>query len=185
MKKIVVIGGGESGVGAALLAKKQGWDVFVTDAGPIAENFQKELSSHGIPYEMGGHDVDRILVTEVVVKSPGVPEEVPLIRKLREKGIRIISEIEMAHQLYSGLTIAITGSNGKTTTSGLLYHMLKSAGKDVRLGGNYGESYARILASGQPEMMVLEVSSFQLDDVDTFRPWISVLLNITPDHLDR
>lgn len=185
MKKVAVIGGGESGVGAALLAKKQGWDVYVTDSGSIADNFKHELQEHGIPYEENGHDTDRILVTEVVIKSPGVPEKAPLIRMLREKGHRIISEIELAHSLYSGLTIAITGSNGKTTTSGLLYHILHSAGRDVCLGGNYGESYARILASRTPAMMVLEISSFQLDDVDTFRPWIGILLNITPDHLDR
>jgi UDP-N-acetylmuramoylalanine--D-glutamate ligase len=185
MKRIAVIGGGESGVGAALLAKKQGWDVFVSDGGKIAEKYKEELKNHGIPFEEEGHDTERILVTEVVVKSPGVPEEAPLIRMLREKGKCIISEIEMAHQLFSGLTIAITGSNGKTTTSGLLYHMLKRAGRDVRLGGNYGESYARILSEENPAIMVLEVSSFQLDDIDTFKPWISILLNITPDHLDR
>jgi UDP-N-acetylmuramoylalanine--D-glutamate ligase len=185
IKSVTVIGGGESGVGAALLAKKLGMDVFVSDYGQIADHYKVELESNGIPFEEGGHDFDKVLVTEVVIKSPGVPEHAPVLRMLKERGRKVISEIEFGHLFFSGLTIAITGSNGKTTTSGLLYHILKTAGRHVALGGNYGKSYARILAEGQPDIMVLEISSFQLDDVETFSPHIGILLNITPDHLDR
>ncbi|MBK8053113.1 MAG: UDP-N-acetylmuramoyl-L-alanine--D-glutamate ligase [Saprospiraceae bacterium] len=185
MKKVVIIGAGESGVGAALLAKKKGLDVFVSDYGLIDEKFKKELTDFNIPFEEGGHDFDKVLVTEVVIKSPGVPEHAPVLRMLKEHGRKVISEIEFGHLFFSGLTIAVTGSNGKTTASGLLYHILKTGGLNVALGGNYGKSYARILAEDNPRVMVLEISSFQLDDIDTFRPNISILLNITPDHLDR
>lgn len=184
-EKVVILGGGESGVGAALLAKKHGMDVFVSDAGMLSQTHKDTLISHMIPFEEGGHDFNRVLVTEVVVKSPGVPEHAPILGMLKEKGQKVISEIEFGHLFYSGLTIAVTGSNGKTTTSGLLYHILKSAGKNVALGGNYGKSYARILAEDSPDIMVLEISSFQLDDIETFKPHIALLLNITPDHLDR
>jgi len=185
MKSVVIIGAGESGVGAALLAKKNGLEVFVSNNGMIAAHYKKELIDNDVPFEEGGHDFDKVLVTEVVVKSPGVPEHAPVLRMLKEKGRKVISEIEFGHSFFSGLTIAITGSNGKTTTSGLLYHVLKTAGLDVALGGNYGRSFARIIAEDVPKVMVLEISSFQLDDIDTFKPFISVLLNITPDHLDR
>jgi UDP-N-acetylmuramoylalanine--D-glutamate ligase len=185
MKSVTILGAGESGIGAALLAKKMGMDVFVSDFGTIAAHFKKELIDNNVPYEEGGHDFDKVLVTEVVVKSPGVPEHAPVLRMLKEKGYKVISEIEFGYLFFSGLTIAITGSNGKTTTSGLLYHILKKAGLNVALGGNYGRSFARILAEDEPEVMVLEISSFQLDDIDTFKPHISILLNITPDHLDR
>lgn len=185
MKKVVIIGAGESGVGAALLAKKQGLEVFVSDFGLIDEKYKKELTDFNIPFEEGGHDFDKVLVTEVVIKSPGVPEHAPVLRMLKQHGRKVISEIEFGHLFFSGLTIAITGSNGKTTASGLLYHILKTGGLNVALGGNYGKSYARILAEDNPEIMVLEISSFQLDDIDTFSPYISILLNITPDHLDR
>jgi len=185
MKSVVVIGAGESGVGAALLAKKQGLNVFVSDNGKISEQYKKELTDFNIPFEEEGHDFEKVLVTEVVIKSPGVPEHAPVLRMLKDKGRKVISEIEFGHLFFSGLTIAVTGSNGKTTASGLLYHILKTAGLNVALGGNYGKSYARILAEDSPEVMVLEISSFQLDDIDTFRPYISILLNITPDHLDR
>lgn len=185
MKSVTIIGAGESGIGAAILAKKLGMDIFVSDNGVIAENFKKELTDFNIPYEEGGHDFEKVLVTEVVIKSPGVPEHAPVLRMLKDKGRKVISEIEFGHLFFSGLTIAITGSNGKTTASGLLYHILKTAGMNVALGGNYGKSYARILAEQNPDIMVLEISSFQLDDIETFRPYISVLLNITPDHLDR
>ena len=184
MKSVVVIGAGESGVGAALLAKKQGLNVFVSDNGKISEQYKKELTDFNIPFEEEGHDFEKVLVTEVVIKSPGVPEHAPVLRMLKDKGRKVISEIEFGHLFFSGLTIAVTGSNGKTTASGLLYHILKTAGLNVALGGNYGKSYARILAEDSPEVMVLEISSFQLDDIDTFRPYISILLNITPDHLD-
>lgn len=185
MKSVVIIGAGESGVGAALLAKKLGLDVFVSDNGKISEQYKKELTDCNIPFEEGGHDFEKVLVTEVVIKSPGVPEHAPVLRMLKDKGRKVISEIEFGHLFYSGLTIAVTGSNGKTTASGLLYHILKTAGLNVALGGNYGKSYARILAEETPEVMVLEISSFQLDDIETFKPYISILLNITPDHLDR
>ena len=185
MKKVVIIGGGESGVGAALLAKKMDMDVFVSDHGIIDQKSKVELISNSIPFEEGGHDLNRLLVAEVVVKSPGVPDHAPALRMLKENGRKVISEIEFGFMLYSGLTIAVTGSNGKTTTSGLLYHILHTAGLDVALGGNYGKSFARILSETSPEYMVLEVSSFQLDNIETFHPHISILLNITPDHLDR
>lgn len=185
MKSVTIIGAGESGVGAAILAKKMGLEVFVSDSGTIAGHYKNELIEFDIPFEEGGHDFEKVLVTEVVVKSPGVPEHAAVLRMLKEKGRKVISEIEFGSLFFSGLTIAITGSNGKTTTSGLLYHILKTAGLNVALGGNYGKSYARILAEETPEIMVLEISSFQLDDIETFRPQISILLNITPDHLDR
>lgn len=185
MKSVTIIGAGESGVGAALLAKKMGMDVFVSDFGSIAEHYKKELTDSNVPFEEGGHNFEKVLVTEVVVKSPGVPEHAPVLRMLKEKGRKVISEIEFGHSFFSGLTIAVTGSNGKTTTSGLLYHVLKTAGLNVALGGNYGRSFARIIAEDAPEMMVLEISSFQLDDIETFKPHIAILLNITPDHLDR
>lgn len=185
MKSVTIIGAGESGVGAALLAKKMGMDVFVSDFGSIAEHYKKELTDSNVLFEEGGHDFEKVLVTDVVVKSPGVPEHAPVLRMLKEKGRKVISEIEFGHSFFSGLTIAVTGSNGKTTTSGLLYHVLKTAGLNVALGGNYGRSFARIIAEDAPEVMVLEISSFQLDDIETFKPHIAILLNITPDHLDR
>jgi len=185
MRHIGIIGGGESGIGAALLAKKLGMQVFVSDAGQIAPHFKQELTEHTIPFEESGHDIEKLLVTELVIKSPGVPDTAPVILALKQNNHRIVSEIEFGFLHYSGLTIAITGSNGKTTTSGLLYHLLKTAGLNVALGGNYGRSFARILAEDNPDIMVLEISSFQLDDVASFRPHIAILLNITPDHLDR
>jgi len=185
MKSVTIIGAGESGVGAALLAKKMGLDVFVSDFGFIAEHYKKELTDRNVLFEEGGHDFEKVLVTDVVVKSPGVPDHAPVLRMLKEKGRKVISEIEFGHSFFSGLTIAVTGSNGKTTTSGLLYHVLKTAGLNVALGGNYGRSFARIIAEDAPEVMVLEISSFQLDDIETFKPHIAILLNITPDHLDR
>ncbi|MBK9742238.1 MAG: UDP-N-acetylmuramoyl-L-alanine--D-glutamate ligase [Saprospiraceae bacterium] len=185
MKSVTIIGAGESGVGAALLAKKMGMDVFVSDFGSIAEHYKKELTDSNVPFEEGGHDFEKVLVTEVVVKSPGVPEHAPVLRMLKEKGRKVISEIEFGHSFFSGLTIAVTGSNGKTTTSGLLYHVLKTAGLNVALGGNYGRSFARIIAEDAPEVMGLEISRCRLDDMETFKPHIAILLNITPDHLDR
>lgn len=181
----MIIGAGESGIGAALLAKKNGLDVLVSDSGMIQPKFREELIRNSIAFEEGGHEFESWLVTDLVIKSPGVPEHAPVLRMLKEQGRKVISEIEFGYLFFSGLTIAITGSNGKTTASGLLYHLLKTAGKHVELGGNYGKSFARIIAEHSPEIMVLEISSFQLDDIDTFRPHISILLNITPDHLDR
>jgi len=185
MKSVVIIGAGESGVGAAILAKRKGMDVFVSEADTIASRYKQELIEYSIPYEEGGHDFEKVLVTEVVIKSPGVPEHAPILRMLKERGRKVISEIEFGHLFYSGLTIAITGSNGKTTASGLLYHILHSAHREVEIGGNYGKSFARIVADSSPSIMVLEVSSFQLDNIDTFKPKIAILLNISPDHLDR
>jgi UDP-N-acetylmuramoylalanine--D-glutamate ligase len=185
VQSVAVIGGGESGIGAAILAKALGKEVFVSDFGTIADHYKSELIILDIPFEEGGHSIERFLSADVIVKSPGVPEKAPLLVTLREHKKRVISEIEFGHLHYDGLTIAVTGSNGKTTTAGLLYHMIKTAGKDVALGGNYGKSYARILAEDKPDVMVLEISSFQLDDIETFNPHVSILLNITPDHLDR
>jgi UDP-N-acetylmuramoylalanine--D-glutamate ligase len=185
MKKVLIIGAGESGVGAALLAKQKGFEVLVSDSGIIPAKYKEELINNAIAFEEGGHDFESWLVTDLVIKSPGVPEHAPALRMLKEHGRKVISEIEFGYLFFSGLTIAITGSNGKTTASGLLYHLLKTAGKRVELGGNFGKSFARIIAETAPDIMVLEISSFQLDDIDSFRPYISILLNITPDHLDR
>jgi UDP-N-acetylmuramoylalanine--D-glutamate ligase len=160
-------------------------NVFVSDGGIIADMYKQKLKESGIPFEEGGHNFDILSNVGLVLKSPGVPEESAVMTKIRAMGIKVISEIEFASIHYKGTVLAITGSNGKTTTSGLLYHLLKCAGLDVMLGGNYGDSFAGILCEHQPKYMVLEVSSFQLDDIDTFRPHVAVLLNITPDHLDR
>lgn len=185
IKSIAILGAGESGVGAALLGLKQGAKVFVSDFGRMDEDVRQELSASSIDFEEGGHTFEKIVTYDYVVKSPGIPEKSDIIQKLRAAGKKIISEIEYASIFYRGIVIAVTGSNGKTTTSGLMYHVLKNAGYDVALGGNYGKSFARIVAERDYTYMVLEVSSFQLDDIDAFRPEIAVLLNITPDHLDR
>jgi UDP-N-acetylmuramoylalanine--D-glutamate ligase len=192
MKNIVILGAGESGVGAALLAKKLGFKVFVSDKSPIKANFRAELDAANIDYESGTHSKNRILAADQIVKSPGIPEKIDLIQSLILRGMPIVSEIEFAYQNLSLLTekppfiIGITGSNGKTTTTGLTYHLLHTAGADVAVGGNIGKSFARLLAE-EPlhAYYVLELSSFQLDDIKTFRPNVSMILNITPDHLDR
>lgn len=184
MKKVVVLGGGESGTGAALLASKLGYNVLVSDYGTIAESYKQELRNNKILFEERGHRFENLEI-EFVIKSPGVPDAAPIVEQLRSQSVPIISEIEFGSRHYSGKVLAVTGSNGKTTTSGLLCHFLKTAQFDVALGGNYGTSFARILTERTPEYMVLEVSSFQLDDVDSFRPDIAILLNISPDHLDR
>jgi UDP-N-acetylmuramoylalanine--D-glutamate ligase len=192
MKNIVILGAGESGVGAALLAKKLGFNVFVSDKSVIKDNFRAELDAAHIEYESGSHDKNRLSFADLIVKSPGIPEKIELIQFLRRFNVPIVSEIEFAYQNLSALTahkpfiIGITGSNGKTTTTGLTYHLLKTAGEDVAVGGNIGKSFARLLAEEQVhDYYVLELSSFQLDDIDTFRPNVSMILNITPDHLDR
>jgi UDP-N-acetylmuramoylalanine--D-glutamate ligase len=182
---IVIIGSGESGVGAALLAHKLGHSVIVSDAGKIADKYKTKLNDKKISFEEGGHSKELLSNVDLVVKSPGVPEVSEIMTKIRHQGIKVISEIEFAAIHYDGTILAITGSNGKTTTSGLLYHLLQSAGLDVMLGGNYGDSFAGILVDHNPKYMVLEVSSFQLDDIEKFKPQIAILLNITPDHLDR
>lgn len=186
MKKIAVLGGGISGYGSAILAKKKGFDVFLSDAGRIADRYKAKLDVWQVPYEEGGHTEERILDAAEVVKSPGIPETAPLVRKLRAAGIPVISEIEFAGR-YTGRAkcICITGSNGKTTTTSLIYKIMRDAGMRVALGGNIGESFAYSVATGDYDWYVLELSSFQLDGMYKFRAHIGVLMNITPDHLDR
>ena len=187
MKKIVIMGAGESGVGAALLAKQKGYDVFVSDKSDIKENFKKELHDAQIAYESGKHTEGVVLGADLIVKSPGIPDTIPLLKVARDKKIHVISEIEFAANFIEDANIiAITGSNGKTTTTSLIYHIFKTGGKDVAVGGNIGKSFARLLAE-EPlhDWYILELSSFQLDGIQNFRPYISILLNITPDHLDR
>jgi UDP-N-acetylmuramoylalanine--D-glutamate ligase len=185
-KKIVILGGAESGVGGAILAKLQGYDVFVSDAGPIKEPYREELEEHGIRYEAGRHTEERILGADEIMKSPGIPEKNDMIKKVRSAGIPVISEIELAfrHKGDSKI-IAITGSNGKSTTTALTYHICQTAGLDAALVGNIGISFAKQVALEPKALYVAEISSFQLDDIQTFRPDIAVLLNITEDHLDR
>ena len=185
MKKIAIIGAGESGTGAALLAKARGFDVFVSEKGTIKDSYKSELNEAGIEFEAGGHTVDKILKAELIIKSPGVPDKADIIQQVRNKGIEIIDEIEFGFRYLDGKVIAITGTNGKTTTTLLTYHLLKEAGVNVALAGNVGESLARKVASASHDWYVIEVSSYQLDGTKTFRPNIGTLLNITPDHLDR
>ena len=186
MHKVIILGGGESGVGAALLAQKVGDRPFVSDAGQIPAQYQAVLNDNGIAYEMGGHRIESFFDANVIVKSPGIPGHVPVIETLRRRGKPIISEIEYGFRHCRSRIIAITGSNGKTTTAALTHHLLQLCGEKIWLGGNIGQSFAAMVAKDeQPDWYVLEVSSFQLDDIDTFRPEVGVLLNITPDHLDR
>ncbi len=185
MSRIVVLGGGESGVGAAVLAKVKGFDVFLSDNGKIKESYAEELRKWDIPFEEGGHTEEKVLSADEVVKSPGVPSTVKMVRELEDKGIHIISEIEFAGRYDSAKKICITGSNGKTTTTSLIYYLLKNAGLNVGLGGNIGKSYAYQVATEHFDYYVLEISSFQLDNVYDFRPDIAIITNITPDHLDR
>lgn len=184
-KYIVVLGAGESGTGAALLAQKKGFAVFVSDFGPVADQYKKELGQAGIPFEENQHTEDRILKAAEVIKSPGIPDKAPIIKKLIEKNIPIISEIEFAARYTSAKLICITGSNGKTTTTMLTYHILQNAGLNVGLAGNIGKSFAKQVAFDDFEYYVLEISSFMLDNMYSFKADIAVLLNITPDHLDR
>lgn len=185
-KKIVVLGAGESGNGAALLAKQKGYNVFVSDAGKIKEAYKNELIEHEIDFEENGHTEEKIFDADIIIKSPGIPEKVPLIKKLRQRGKKIISEIEWAYWFKgNSRIIAITGSNGKSTTTSLIYHLLKESGKEVSMAGNIGFSFAKQITVKPTEWYVLEISSFQLDDIESFKPDIAVLLNITPDHLDR
>lgn len=184
---IVILGSGESGTGAAILAKSKGLSVFVSDKGSIKDKYKSELESEGISYEEGGHTEETVLSAGLIVKSPGIPDTVPLVQKVREKGIEVISEIEFAYRhINKGAKIvAITGSNGKTTTTLLTYHIFKNAGVNVGLGGNVGYSFARLVAEGGYDYYVLEISSFQLDGCYEFKPNVGAILNITPDHLDR
>ena len=185
-KKIVVLGGGISGYGSAVLAKKMGFDTFLSDAGPIAKRYTDILDEWQIEYEQGGHTMERILAADEVVKSPGIPEKAAAVKALREKGTPIISEMEFASR-YMGKsrTICITGSNGKTTTTSLIYKIMRDAGVNVALGGNIGESFAYQVATAEFDWYVLELSSFQLDGMYDFKADVAVLMNITPDHLDR
>lgn len=185
MQRVVVLGGGESGTGSAVLAKVKGLDVFLSDSGKLKEDAKELLRKWDIDFEEGGHTVEKILNADEVIKSPGIPETAPLIVAIREKGIRIISEIEFAGRYCNAKKICITGSNGKTTTTSLIYFMLKNAGLNVGLGGNIGQSYAYQVAIERYDYYVLELSSFQLDGMYEFKADIAILMNITPDHLDR
>lgn len=185
-KRFVILGGGESGVGAALLARKQGYDVFVSDGSSLKEEYRNELQQAGIAFEEGQHTESKILDADEVMKSPGIPEKAAIVKKIREKEIDIISEVELAYRFKgNSKIIAITGSNGKTTTTALTYHICKTAGLDCALVGNIGDSFARQVAMDPRPLYVVEISSFQLDDIKTFRPEIAILTNITEDHLDR
>lgn len=183
--KIVVLGGGESGFGAAYLAKKKGLDVFLSDKGQIKPEYKTLLEENGIEFEEENHDEARILAADWVIKSPGIPKKADIIYKINQKGIRLSSEIEFAAEFTNAKIVAITGSNGKTTTTSLIYHILKNDGFSVGLGGNIGKSFAKQVADESFEYYVLEVSSFQLDDIQNFRPFISLLLNLSQDHLDQ
>ncbi|MBQ0024127.1 MAG: UDP-N-acetylmuramoyl-L-alanine--D-glutamate ligase [Bacteroidales bacterium] len=185
MKRVVVLGGGESGVGAAVLAKVKEFDVFLSDSGTLKDNYKSELSKWGIPYEEGGHTKEKVLNADIVIKSPGIPENAPLVEALYAQGTSVISEIEFAGWFDTAKKICITGSNGKTTTTSLIYYLLQNAGLNVGLGGNIGRSYAYQVATENHDIYVLELSSFQLDGMYDFKADIAVLLNITPDHLDR
>lgn len=184
-ENIIILGAGESGVGAAILAKARGMNVFVSDKGKIKESYQTELTEHGIAFESEQHSVDRILAADLIIKSPGIPEKVQLIQDALSKGIPVVSEIEFAGWYTNKKMICITGSNGKTTTTMWIHHVLKKAGLNVAMAGNVGESLARQVATEEPDVYVLELSSFQLDGMTEFKADIAILLNITPDHLDR
>ena len=185
MSRIVVLGGGESGVGSAVLAKVKGFDVFLSDMGKLSEKYSAMLKEWDIPFEQGQHTEDLILNADEVIKSPGIPETAPMVQKVLDKGIGVISEIEFAGRYDSAKKVCITGSNGKTTTTSLIYHLLQQAGLNVGLGGNIGKSYAYQVATEQHDIYVLELSSFQLDNVYEFKADIAIITNITPDHLDR
>ena len=185
MSRIVVLGAGESGAGAAVLAKKQGFDVFVSDMSAIKDKYKNLLDAHDIDWEEGQHTQEKILNADEVIKSPGIPNDAPMIKKIIAKGIRIISEIEFAGRYTNSKMVCITGSNGKTTTTSLIYHIFKEAGYDVGLAGNIGKSLALQVAEDPHNYYIIELSSFQLDNMYNFHANIAILLNITPDHLDR
>ena len=185
MSRIVVLGGGESGVGSAVLAKVKGFDVFLSDMGKVSEKYASVLNEWKIPFEEGKHSEELILNADEVIKSPGIPSTAPMVQKIEAKGINVISEIEFAGRYDQAKKICITGSNGKTTTTSLIYHLLQQAGLNVGLGGNFGKSYAYQVATEKFDIYVLELSSFQLDNVYDFKADIAIITNITPDHLDR
>jgi UDP-N-acetylmuramoylalanine--D-glutamate ligase len=185
LQKLIILGAGESGVGAAILGKAKGYDVFVSDAAVIKPSFQEELQAAQIDFESGQHSMPRILAADLIIKSPGIPEKTALMQAIREQGIKVISEIEFGGYFSKAKHICITGSNGKTTTTMLCYHILKKAGLNVGLAGNVGQSFAKQVATENFDFYVLELSSFQLDDMFDFKADIAILTNITPDHLDR
>lgn len=184
-QKVVILGSGESGTGAALLAVAKGYKVFVSDAGTIVEKYKQKLTHAGIPFEEGRHTEEHILAADIIIKSPGIPEKAPIMIKIRGKGILVISEIDFAARHTSAKIVAVTGSNGKTTTTLLIYHLLRHTGFNVGLAGNVGNSFAECVLNDHFDYYVLEVSSFQLDDSPSLKPHVAILLNITPDHLDR
>jgi UDP-N-acetylmuramoylalanine--D-glutamate ligase len=185
-KRMVILGGGESGVGAALLAKQKGYEVFLSDGSSLKETYRNELRNAGIEFEEGHHSEARILAADVIVKSPGIPEKNELVKAIRKKDIEVISEIELAYRYKdNSKVIAITGSNGKTTTTSMVFHICKEAGLDCALVGNIGYSFAKQVVEDPKPLYVAEISSFQLDDISTFRPDVAILTNITEDHLDR
>ena len=184
-KRIVILGAAESGAGAAVLAKKEGFDVFVSDMSAIKPRYKEQLDKHGIEWEEGQHSKDKILSADEIIKSPGIPDTAPIVQEARERGIHIISEIEFAGRYTKSKMICITGSNGKTTTTSLIYHIFKQAGYDAGLAGNIGRSLALQVAEEPHEYYIIELSSFQLDNMYDFKADIAILLNITPDHLDR
>lgn len=184
-QRLVILGGGESGVGTAILGKKKGYDVFVSDFGKIKNNYKEVLGLHGIKWEEEKHTEDLILNADLVMKSPGIPDKSPIVKKLLAKEIKVISEIEFAIQYTKAITVGITGSNGKTTTTMLTYHLLKQGGINVGLAGNIGKSFAWQVADDKHDVYVLELSSFQLDGIIDYKPHIAIITNISPDHLDR
>ncbi|NNK70582.1 MAG: UDP-N-acetylmuramoyl-L-alanine--D-glutamate ligase, partial [Flavobacteriaceae bacterium] len=185
MKKLVVLGAGESGIGTAVLGKRQGYKVFVSDYGQVKEKYKNVLIHHEIEWEEGRHSESRILEADLVMKSPGIPDKVPIVEALVNKGVPVISEIEFASFFTDATIVGITGSNGKTTTTMLTNYILKNGGLKVDMAGNIGDSYAMSVSEGSFDYYVLEISSFQLDGIESFRPHIAVITNITPDHLDR
>ena len=184
-KKLVILGGGESGVGAAILAQNQGYEVFLSDWGKIDAHFKQELESHQIEFEDEKHSLNKMQNTSLVIKSPGIPETANIIQAVRNEKIELISEVEFASRYAEAPIIAITGSNGKTTTTALIHHIFQKAGRKAALCGNIGKSFARCVNEGSYEFYIVEVSSFQLDDIKTFKPKVAVLLNVTSDHLER
>lgn len=184
-KRLVILGAGESGTGAAVLGAAQNWDVFVSDKGKIASKYQDELNLHNIAWEQEQHSEEKILTADLIIKSPGIPDTAPMVAAALEKGIEVIDELEFGYRYTQAKMISITGTNGKTTTTLLTYHLLKQAGLNVGLAGNIGRSLARQVAQEQFDYYVVEMSSFQLDRIDTYRSHIAILCNITPDHLDR
>jgi UDP-N-acetylmuramoylalanine--D-glutamate ligase len=184
-KRIVILGAGESGVGSAVLAQKQGFDVFVTDSGTVKDKYRGQLVANSIPFEEGKHTQELIMNADEVIKSPGLREDNPLVVSLRDRGIPVVSEIEFAGRYTDAVKICVTGSNGKTTTTNMIYHMMKKAGLKVAMTGNVGNSFAMAVAEGGYEYYVIELSSFQLDGMYDFKAEIAILMNITPDHLDR